>query len=112
MAKKDKEQNMDKSEKPKSDGKPSVSIGIKGDPKSFSVSDRGLAKFASGVDKEKPEVEAEVSPAIVINRLPHPMTLSYGGEAMVVPPRGKVKIANIEKLGGLPKGMQLLPVKN
>ena len=108
MAKKDKEQNM---EKPKSEGK-TVSIGIKGDPQSFVVSDRGMAKFASGVNKKKPELEKENSPAIVINRLMHPMTLSYDGEAMVVPPRGKVRIANQEKLGGLPQGMQLLPVKN
>ena len=87
-----------------------IFVGIKGEADSF-VESRGMAKFVSGVGPAPAPAEEMSEPAIVINRLDHPMTLSYGGDAMVVPPRGRVKIASVQKLGGLPKGIQLVPFK-
>ena len=108
MAQKEEKMEMKKEEKPV-ESKAKVAVGIKGDPKSFSES-KGISKFFSGVDMEKPEIEEEVAPAFLINSLDHSMTLSYGGDAMVIPSRGKVKIANMQKMGGLPKGMKLVPI--
>jgi len=57
---------------------------------------------------EMPKVEEKRNPATVINRFPHPMTLSYEGNAMILPPRSRNKIADSEKLGHIPKGIMLV----
>jgi hypothetical protein len=88
-----------------------VFVGLQGEPGSFVESTRGQTQFVSGVDKTSIEQEVLVSPALLINKLDHPMTISYEGLAMIVPPRGRVKVANMQKVGGYPKGMQLVPLK-
>jgi hypothetical protein len=43
------------------------------------------------------------------SRLDHAVTISYNGEAMVLPPRAKKqRIPNIKKLGALPSGITLI----
>jgi hypothetical protein len=91
--------------------KQKVFVGVRGEPDSVIESVRGKVKFATGVDPAKPEKEKMLRPGLVINNQIHNLTLSYNGIAMVVPPRGRVKIADIQKLGGLPKGAQLIPLK-
>lgn len=46
--------------------------------------------------------------ATVVSRQNHPVTLSYNGMAMVIPPRGRVKIADKRKLGMLPVGVRVI----
>ena len=41
----------------------------------------------------------------VISRLDHSVILSYDGEGLVVPPRGRLPVANKKLLGALPKGV-------
>lgn len=41
----------------------------------------------------------------------HPITLSYDGEGMQLPPRGELVIADKNKLGALPKGVIMVVVK-
>jgi hypothetical protein len=41
----------------------------------------------------------------IMSRLKHSVILSYGGEGLVIPPRGKRVIANKKLLGALPKGV-------
>jgi len=47
----------------------------------------------------------------VISRKDHPVYLSYAGSAIVVPPRGKIKKINKNKLGALPNGVVFVPYK-
>lgn len=58
----------------------------------------------------KPQVvrEKKVKPAKLISRLDHPVTLSYGETVIQIPPRGKVLIANLDKLGALPRGVSAI----
>lgn len=58
--------------------------------------------------KEQGNVLLE-KPVVVFNRLPHDVTLSYNGSAMIVAPRMRAPVANVDKLGALPKGVTLLP---
>lgn len=90
--------------------KAKLELGVKGDPSTNMELTKGKVQFISGRDAEKPELEESVAPAWVRNSLDHNMTLSYGGDAMVVPPRGKVKIPNMQKMGGLPKGLVMIPI--
>lgn len=108
MARKKDDMDMKEENKSMSEPKARIQVGIAGDPASF-VESRGMTKVISAKPDEV-ETEEMVSPAILINRLDHNMVLSYGGEAMMIPPRGRRKIANTMKLGGLPKGIQLVPV--
>lgn len=96
---------MAKKELPKN----KILVGIKGEPDSF-VESRGMVKFYSAAG-DKEELEDLVAPAYVTNRFDHNLTLVYDGNAMIIPPRGKVKIANMNKLGSLPKGTQVIPIK-
>ena len=41
----------------------------------------------------------------------HPITISYDGLGMQLPPRGELVIENRKKLGALPKGVIVLPYK-
>lgn len=73
---------------------------------------KGKAEFYQGKDKpsdKKPE--AMLKPAIVMNRLPHDATIAYDGRAMKISPRQRSKIANMDKLGALPKGVTVMPLR-
>lgn len=52
------------------------------------------------------------NPGKLISRLDHAATISYNGEALVIPPRAQgihaIQIADIQKLGALPAGIQLI----
>jgi len=50
-------------------------------------------------------------PGRLISKLNHPVTISYNGEAMQLPPRGKEKVSNVKKLGALPRGVLLVKPK-
>lgn len=43
----------------------------------------------------------------LVSTLNHPVILSYDGDAMPVPPRGRVSKINPAKLGALPKGVRI-----
>jgi hypothetical protein len=48
------------------------------------------------------------NPGTVMSRLDHDITISYEGMAMVIPPRGKIPVADTQKLGALPTGVQVV----
>lgn len=68
---------------------------------------KSKAKFTQGGASQR-MVDPRIRPARLINRMIHPMTLSYMGEAMILPPRGKRVVADWQKLGNLPKGVTMI----
>ena len=66
--------------------------------------------YYQGSDGSVKFAEQQSAPALVISRLIQPVTLTYGGRAMIIPPRGKRKIANRHRLGRLPKGVTVKPI--
>lgn len=92
-----------------------IKIGVKGDPSSFkavgldgAIKSKGAKEYFQFAAAEK-EVEKRTKPGHLINRNNHDVTLSYAGEALVIPPRGKALIPNVEKLGGLAPGVVFVP---
>lgn len=69
---------------------------------------KGTTNFFQGKG-EVVEVEKRVKPAYVVSRLDHPITLSYSGETIIIPPRGREVVANYELLGAIPKGISIVP---
>ena len=69
---------------------------------------KGNIKFFQGKE-ESSVIEKQGKKAFVISRLDHPVTLSYGGECIIIPPRGRELINNYEMLGALPKGVSVVP---
>jgi hypothetical protein len=67
--------------------------------------------YYQGATASKVEEEVEVNPGLVRSSVDQPMTLTYNGDGMMLPPRGSLKIANINKLGKLPGGVSLIPLK-
>lgn len=49
------------------------------------------------------------NPGNVHNTHDHPVTLAYNGEAMQLAPRATVTVANIDKLGAVPRGVYVFP---
>lgn len=49
------------------------------------------------------------APALVtlVSTLNHPVILSYDGEALPIPPRGRLPKIDPVKLGALPKGVRI-----
>ena len=45
---------------------------------------------------------------IVVSRKKHPVTISYDGAAMIIPPQGRCKISDKRKLGILPMGVRVI----
>lgn len=88
------------------------SVNIMGDT---SHESKGSTPFFQGLKdltgSDTIEVEALTAPAMVISRLNHPATLSYDGLSMIIPPRGREKIANMNKLGALPQGVFVTPIQ-
>lgn len=85
-------------------------VGIKGDEQSYHKV-KGKIEYYQGKDgKIKPEVEDKTSPAMVVSRLDHPTTITYNGESLVIPPRGREQVANLKKLGAIPKGITVVPL--
>ena len=58
-----------------------------------------IKKLDAFKDAERP------NQATIISRLKHSVILSYGGEGLVIPPRGRQVVANRKLLGALPKGV-------
>lgn len=89
-----------------------IKVGILGDPGSFKVANavksNGSKEYYQGMPSED-DSEKRSKPGRLINRQNHPVTLSYNGEALVIPPKGLVVIANSDKLGGLAAGVVLVP---
>lgn len=88
-----------------------ISVGILKDPESFHEA-KGNTQYYQGLsdlEEEAKVVEVMVDPVEVLNRLDHPVTLSYNGLSMIVPPRGKSLIADSAKLGACPKGIFVIP---
>lgn len=93
--------------------KSKIELGVKGDQTSFSVlaqypKSKGSVEFYQATSAPA-DIEDRVKPAELINRNSHPITLSYDGEALVLPPRGREIIGNLEKLGGLAPGVTCVP---
>jgi len=88
----------------------SFTVGVLGDTSAHES--KGETKFFQGVGvAEEIEVEEMLAPAMIISRLNHPVTLSYEGFSMIIAPRGREKIANMSKLGALPKGVFVTPIQ-
>lgn len=79
-----------------------LQVGIKGDPNSFK---NVKSDVKPQPQSPAPSQEKLIEPGHLINRMNHPVTLSYGGEALVIPARGRVYIMNSQKLGGLAMGI-------
>lgn len=89
---------------------PKLFLGIKGEPTTFAEVKKQGERYFQGLDGAASVQEALVRPAMVINRNNHNITLAYDGEAIIIPPRGREKIADFEKLGRLPVGITVLPL--
>ena len=90
-----------------------VMLGVKDDPSTFKevkwVESSGKFKYFQGVSNPSPESEPMTKPATIINKLSHSVVLSYNGEGMMVHPHQRAVIANIDKLGALPRGVVDIP---
>jgi hypothetical protein len=67
--------------------------------------------YYQGMSEDGPEDEKLVAPAWVLNKVNHPITLSYGGNALVLPPNGREKVANAGLLGAIPAMVTIVPIK-
>ena len=62
--------------------------------------------------KAKAEVK-ESTKAWISNMAPHPIELSYGGDAMIIPPKAiRQQIGNWKLLGAIPKMIQIIKEQN
>lgn len=59
--------------------------------------------------KVHPVTKTYSKEAWVVSKLDHPITLSYDSSTIIIPPRGKEAIENVDKLGAIPKGILILP---
>jgi hypothetical protein len=48
--------------------------------------------------------------AILLSRVDHPVELSYDGKGLMVYPRGRTTPLDKNKLGAVPKGVQIIDV--
>ena len=80
--------------------------------KAHESNSKSKRKFSQGGASQKGLKEDHIRPAKLINRMNHPMTLAYMGEAMILPPRGKKMVADWQKLGNLPKGVTMVKQQN
>jgi len=65
-----------------------------------------MADYIQGQEGENQQMEEKVKPAYVISQLNHAVILSYNGLSLMVPPQGKVLVANQDLLGSaLPRGI-------
>lgn len=85
-----------------------IFLGVKGEPDT-TIHVGVNNNFLQAADTPVEPKEAVTNPALVINRLPHNVTISYEGKAMIVAPRERARIANLNKLGALPKGVTVVP---
>lgn len=69
---------------------------------------KGSLKFFQG-KAEEIKHEKLVKPAYVVSRLDHPVTISYNGESIIIPPRGRELVANYLLIGAIPKGISVVP---
>jgi len=46
--------------------------------------------------------------AWLVNRVNHPVEISYEGRALIVPPYGQVQVDSVEKLGAVPKTVTIV----
>lgn len=64
-------------------------------------------------DVIKEEIEKEIKVKVkklgkLVSRLNHPVNISYNGQGLVIPPRGKVRKVNKQLLGAIPKGVKYI----
>jgi hypothetical protein len=43
----------------------------------------------------------------LVSTLDHPVTISYDGDAMVIPPKGRVAKVDPARLGAIPRGLRV-----
>lgn len=72
---------------------------------------KGSSNYFQGLPLDPVETEEMLNPGTIISRLDHSVTLSYEGAGMMLPPRGRLVIANLAKLGAIPKGIFVVPGK-
>lgn len=48
----------------------------------------------------------------VVSRMTHPMSITYMGEQLIIPPRGRSEPLKKQGLGALPTGLMLVPAKD
>ncbi len=70
--------------------------------------------------KLKKEEEKETSTAspkdgarigVLVSGASHPVTVSYGGSTIMIPPKGRARKVNQAKLGTLPQSVSFIPNK-
>lgn len=79
---------------------------IQGNTK-ISKSEKPDVNFVNELVEKSKEVEKVEKPALLISRIDYPVTVKYSEFTIRVSPRAKLKIANYDKLGELPKGLVL-----
>lgn len=83
-------------------GNVKIEIGVDGEPL------RSLTDKVKPVKSVKAEVEELSNPVNLASRLDHPVIISYDGQGLVIPPKGRIMVANKNKLGAIPSGVILL----
>lgn len=61
----------------------------------------------AGIRKYEPTEDTR----LLVSRLPHPVTVAYNGQALIVPPRGRQRIDNYRLLGAVPGGVFIINAK-
>ena len=87
--------------------KSDIKLGLKNEPETIKPITSGKSIKKNAEEKKSLE-DKRTNPAYIINRLNHPITLSYMGHALIIPPKGKVMINNSELLGGMASGVVLV----
>lgn len=78
-----------------------IFVGIKGEK--MDLTDSTPKRKPRKSVKLKPE--NIIKPVRVSSQVNYPITIKYGDDSIVVSPRAKLKLADINKLGTLPKGI-------
>ena len=106
MSKKEPKANkvtMPEQPKPKTE----MYMGVKGEGDTVVHMPKGAKAKYVQVEAKQPKAEKMVNPGYVMNRRNHNVTLSYNGDAMIVAPRQRAKVADLDKLGALLSGVTM-----
>jgi hypothetical protein len=86
-----------------------VFVGLQGEKLGIESGKKG-DKYCQG-EPLKIEVEERVQPAKLISRLDYPEEVAYGTDSIRISPRSRTIVADMSKLGKLPKGIIAKEIK-
>jgi hypothetical protein len=91
----------------KEKSKVKIETGLKDEPESFKkVEIQPTPEWLVFPGEEK-----LTKPAYVCSTADHPITASYDGRTMMVPPRARLLVANSDLVGALPRHLTIVPAK-